>query len=249
MFPSDLEYFADTSYMTNSLLTLSEESPVKFQLKLDGLLPEEKNDAFDVGHRVHEQFLEGKNRSVVLPKGFRKAGDKWKEMQDNAPDRAIFLSQTNESMCLGMIRSLEESQAPEIMGIGTPSFEAEVPLIGEFMGVPMKGKADGITTEVDGNRTLFDLKTTRDSLSQFESKFKWGNYPRQAALYSHLSGVDEFYFVVVSKSFPYDVGVYRVTDATMRKGKNDLEKAVQNYKDNFVTKKFNKNGYTKFGTL
>lgn len=253
LFPDDEAYYADTSHMTNSMLGLLDESPTKLRLKLEGRLPEEQNDAFDIGHRVHEVFLEDKDRGVMLPKGFRKTGQKWKDMQEENGPRALYLSESNYKMTDRMIASLNEAVPDWLTQTFNPErYQAEVPLIGEVMGVPFKGKADAIVyNPVENRKILLDLKTTKDSLADFERHFKWGNYPRQAALYSWLSGVDDFYFVVVSKKFPHDVGIYYVSTETLRMGWKKLTDSVTKYKQLFEegsNDDYNEQ-FVKFGTL
>jgi hypothetical protein len=253
LFPDDETYYADTKYLTNSLLGVLDESPTKFKLKIEGRLPPEKNDAFDIGHRVHEVFLEDKDRGVLLPKGFRKVGQQWTDMQEEHGPKALYLSETNYKMTTNMISSLNESVPDWLTQTFNPEkYRAEVPIIGEVEGVKFKGKADALVyNPIEKENMLIDLKTTKDPLHTFERNFKWGNYPRQAALYSHLAGVDSFYFVVVSKQFPYDVGIYKLSEETRSLGWSKLIKSINKYKDIFVngtTKEYGRN-LVKFGTL
>ena len=104
----------------------------------------------------------------------------------------------------------------------------EVPVAGSIMGLPFRAKADILHK---GTR-IVDLKTTADI-----HKFKWNaysfGYDAQAAIYTHLFGLEEFTFLVVDKS-SYDVGVFTTTPEFIKSGKEKVAKAIEIYREYFI---------------
>lgn len=104
----------------------------------------------------------------------------------------------------------------------------EVPVAGEIMDLPFRAKADILHK---GTR-IVDLKTTADI-----HKFKWNaysfGYDAQAAIYTHLFGLEEFTFLVVDKS-SYDVGVFTTTPEFIKSGKEKVAKAIEIYREYFI---------------
>ena len=104
----------------------------------------------------------------------------------------------------------------------------EVPVAGSIMGLPFRAKADILHK---GTR-IVDLKTTADI-----HKFKWNaysfGYDAQAAIYTHLFGLEEFTFLVVDKS-SYDVGVFTTTPEFIKSGKEKVARAIEIYREYFI---------------
>ena len=104
----------------------------------------------------------------------------------------------------------------------------EVPVAGSIMGLPFRAKADILHK---GTR-IVDLKTTADI-----HKFKWNaysfGYDAQAAIYTHLFGLEDFTFLVVDKS-SYDVGVFTTTPEFIKSGKEKVAKAIEIYREYFI---------------
>ena len=99
----------------------------------------------------------------------------------------------------------------------------EVPIAGEVMGMPFRGKADVIK----GN-TLIDLKTSADLNTFRYSADKYG-YDLQAWLYLKLFNKDKFTFLVIDKAST-DIGIFDVSEEFLARGENKFRQAVDNYK-------------------
>lgn len=106
--------------------------------------------------------------------------------------------------------------------------EFEVPIAGEVMGMPFRGKADIITK--DG--WIIDLKTTTNI-----SKFKYSafnfSYDLQCYVYCNLFGVSykDFKFIAIDK----DTLVPKFCDVSeefYKSGENKCAKAIKEYKEN-----------------
>ena len=119
--------------------------------------------------------------------------------------------------------------------------EFEIPAIGDFMGLPFRGKADA-----KKGRTIIDLKTTAN-INDFEYSAKKYSYDLQAALYLDLFDADDFIFLVVDKR-TLDIGVYNITAKSIDKGLLKLQEATDAYK-NYIMSDYDLDQYTFYGEL
>jgi len=119
--------------------------------------------------------------------------------------------------------------------------EFEIPAIGDFMGLPFRGKADA-----KKGTTIIDLKTTAN-IHDFEHSAKKYSYDLQAALYLDLFDADDFIFLVVDKR-TLDVGVYTITAGFIDSGLKKLQEATDAYK-NYVMSDYDLQQYTFYGEL
>jgi len=78
-----------------------------------------------------------------------------------------------------------------------------------------------------------DLKTTRDPMHKFKRN-AFFNYAQQAYLYKTIFNVDRFFFLVVQKEFPYEVGIYEAGDAFLARGEQELEDSINLYERLFI---------------
>ena len=101
----------------------------------------------------------------------------------------------------------------------------EVPQIGNIMGLPFRCKADILHK---GQR-IVDLKTTAD-IHKFKYNAYTFGYDAQAAIYTHLFGLEEFTFLVVDKS-SYDVGIFTTGEDFIKSGKEKVAKAIDIYRE------------------
>ena len=104
----------------------------------------------------------------------------------------------------------------------------EVPVAGSIMGLPFRAKADILHK---GTR-IVDLKTTADIHKFKYNAYSFG-YDAQAAIYTHLFGLEEFTFLVVDKS-SYDVGVFTTTPEFIKSGKEKVARAIEIYREYFI---------------
>jgi len=107
--------------------------------------------------------------------------------------------------------------------------EFEVPVIGEVLGMPFRGKAD-----VLGKNRIVDLKTTTDIKAFKYSAMKYG-YSVQCYLYCELFGIDyeDFTFLALDKG-SLDVGIFHCSEEFYLDGKQKTEKAIEMYDTYFL---------------
>tara|TARA_R110000796_G_scaffold64465_2_gene149394 strand:+ start:1824 stop:2711 length:888 start_codon:yes stop_codon:yes gene_type:complete len=97
-----------------------------------------------------------------------------------------------------------------------------------FMKLPdgsiLKGRADSINLT---GRYGLDLKVMLDSSPMGFTKASANlRYDIQAHAYQELFDLDEFIFIVVSKTDPIEVGIYSLSSEFMQKAKRDFDEAV-----------------------
>ena len=107
--------------------------------------------------------------------------------------------------------------------------EFEVPVIGDVMGFPFRGKAD-----VLGKNRIVDLKTTTD-IKAFPYSAKKYSYDVQCFLYSQLFGIDykDFVFLALDKK-SLDIGIYYCSEEFYFDGEQKVEKALEVYDTYFL---------------
>ena len=126
----------------------------------------------------------------------------------------------------------------DIMGL---EFTPEVPGVMEYHTaqgniVKVKGKADALAWNGVDNY-LVDLKTTKDPMHKFKRN-AFFNYAQQAYLYKTIFNVDRFFFLVVQKEFPYEVGIYEAGDAFLARGEQELDDSINLYERLFINGEF-----------
>ena len=103
--------------------------------------------------------------------------------------------------------------------------------------VTMRGVAKGYDQEFDGLCIIdydtdfqsIDLKTTSKPLHKFKFDANELGYDIQASVTNSLNQ-KEFVFVVVQTVQPYDIGIFTCSDFFMKRGKEKVNKALDNYK-------------------
>ena len=234
MFESDDEYYADREYLTNSSLKMLNKSPTLFHMWLNKKGENFSSTALEVGKAFHAISLEDKEVFVGY-EGTRR-GKEYMAFCENNSDK-IVLSKKDADMIYRMNDKLRK--CPEACDLMYNGGKAEVPALGEWDGIKIKGKAD-LVVDVDFSPGfLVDVKTTGSDLSDFPRQAKYQmNYDQQAAVYCKLFGVKRFYFVVITKSFPYEVGIYECSPDFIARGTEKAQQAIDKYKQLFIQNEF-----------
>ena len=237
-FKSDEAYYADKEYLSNSMLKLLRQSPTKFHLMREGKWSYPSASYFDVGTALHALFLEGVDKTVLW-NGQRRGND-YKTFKAENADKLVLPKKDYDTVHYMHEKLRKLSEVEELMGL---KFEAEVPGImthftDNFSKIKLKGKADALCFDGESNY-LVDLKTTAKSLDDFKKSATWMLYNQQAYLYSEIFGVDDFYFLVVEKEFPYEVGIFKASDQFLHNGKWEFDKSIKLYEELFLHQNFN----------
>ncbi len=109
--------------------------------------------------------------------------------------------------------------------------EFEVPMIGEVLGYPFRGKAD-----ILGKDRIVDIKTTTD-LKNFGKSVDKYSYDTQVYIYCNLYGLSykQFKFVVCDKK-NLTFGLGHCSKEMYERGKLKVEYAIEVYKEYFEGK-------------
>jgi hypothetical protein len=149
--------------------------------------------------------------------------------------RIILTSNEFDDM-MGMLSSLAYNPTvKDLFSYG----QAEVAGIGTYNDLEIKGRADFIATQ-GGRRIGIDLKKTQDAGRE---KFQWTiqrrHYDLQAFWYTHLFGLDEFYFIAVEeKPFGpgrHGVGIYRASRTILDTGEAKAKRWTDKLKECLAT--------------
>lgn len=235
-FADDTFYFADKESLSNSMLGILDDSPEKFNLFMQGKWSYPSADYFDIGTAVHQMFLEDVDNRIKID-GTRRT-KAYKEAKEENPDKLV-LPTSDYDLTENMVSKLHKvPQLKEFMG-GFAEQRPEVAATATVTTskgntISVKGKADMLLSDGFGTPVLMDLKTSAKDLNQWKRNAWYGSYPRQAYLYSNLFEVEEFYFVVITKTFPYDVGIFKASEAFLKKGKEQFEKSITQYEKLFI---------------
>lgn len=178
--------------------------------------------AFDIGHAVHAKVL-GVGAGIVLyPEEHLTASG-------NPSTKAATVTWESEMRGMGLtIVSPDEAQRVDDMAeavLAHPSarpllevaVHREASVIADVDGVPCRARFDALSDETRNGVYGVDLKSTDDATPHGFTRAvsKWG-YAVQEAHYEDVyeasegRPVDEFWFLCVEKSAPYEVGVYQI---------------------------------------
>jgi hypothetical protein len=122
------------------------------------------------------------------------------------------------------------SKSRHILSIA-PNREMAITWTCEYTGMPCKAMVD-----FSGNLFAGDLKTFGKQLTKksIEREILDRQYHLQFAFYrdgliANGFDIEDFYAIFVQSKDDYDVGCFKINDATMDKGRNDYIKAIYNY--------------------
>lgn len=120
--------------------------------------------------------------------------------------------------------------------------EFEVPIAGDLMGLPFRGKADVITQ----SGGIIDLKTTTN-ISQFKWSAKNYCYDLQCYIYCNLFNVSykDFHFIAIDKDSLVPKFCY-VSEQFYYEGEKKCAQAIEEYNSNYGE---DLNEYLKYETL
>jgi len=252
---SEPSYYDDNSYITNSMLSLLNKSPMHLKEYLMG--KKQESDAFSLGEAVHRGILEpDKFKQIVVwserdfPKPDKtirtKENRDWFNKFKHANEGKLLLSEGAYQTACEMIDSIYNK--PDAY-LEFADSDYELMALRKINGVPCKSKGDVVCRSSD---YVKDLKTTKDSeIEAFKESCEKYGYYRQAAMYCHMFGKKKFKFIVVQKTRPYHVGVYEVSKEKLNQGWKEVKLLINLYKEYFTDDPFEDkaNNHVMTGTL
>lgn len=198
---------------------------------------------FDVGHAIHTKVL-GVGAGIITypeehltPSGnpsTKKETVLWEDEQRKAgftivsPGDALKVEAMAEAV-------LAHDTARPLFEVAT---HREVSVFADIDGVPVRARFDALSDETRNGVYGIDLKSTDDATPHgfTRSVAKWGYDVQEAhykATYQAAQGrpIDQFFFVAVEKSGPYEVAVLQIEPFWVDMGFKKAEIARHIYKD------------------
>jgi hypothetical protein len=228
-FADDQEYYADNSYVTNSMLSKLSKGPEHLQHYLNGGV--EESSALNFGKAFHLYILEKDkfDSEVAVFNGKTRRGKEWDAFNE-ANVGKIIISSKEDFKIREMGESLFSKGAIKEL-LNHKGNTCEQVAIGKIHDTFCKGKADIVNK---GRGWVIDLKTTQSvNPKDFRrSCYKYG-YHRQAYFYKELFNAETFVFICVEKEPPYAVGLYYTSDEFIEQGQDEVLHLLEQYNDYF----------------
>ena len=240
-------YYADNEYVTNSMLSKLNKSPLELYAYMQGEL-DSSTQALNFGKAFHMAVLEPEKMNMVAVfDGKRKVGKAWDVFQAENDGKLILTQDEMHTLESMYARINSNPMACEAMMLDLDHTQTEVVNIWNANNLWCKGKADIVSFD---KGVMVDLKTTSNaSPREFErSVYKYG-YHRQAAYYLDGFGLHTFTIVAIEKKFPYNMGVYTLSPETVQKGREEIDELMKEYHARFIAEQFNPDEYCYWETI
>lgn len=154
-----------------------------------------------------------------MPRSTKKYKDWLQEAQKPGLEQ---VTQDEVQQAIDMINRLDESGVRELYLTGQYQAEFNQEVETEWNGnVMCKGFLDCL-----GEGYISDSKTTMNAIG-FRYDVRKYHYDIQAYLYTHVYGLDEFYWVVQEKIYPYLPAVYKASEETLHSGRQKWNKGIE----------------------
>lgn len=193
--------------------------------------------AFDVGHAVHAKVL-GVGAGTVeypvehlTPSGnvsTKAATGAWETEQRAAGLTPVSPSEAAAVDAMAEALLAHESAAPLL----EVAIHREVSVFADIDGVPCRARFDALSDETRRGVLAVDVKSAADATvggfmrdaDKYGYDVQEGQY-RDVYAASEGHGIDEFWFIVLEKSGPYEVGVRALTEEWVRMGRKKAARA------------------------
>jgi hypothetical protein len=197
------------------------ESMSHLKASKDGERVMKITDGMTLGSGLHAAFLEPNiaKDKIVEWTGSARRGKVWEAFKaDHKSD--IVLTPGMYSKLNGMLDSLRAH--PEIKLWQDKIESVEVSGIAEIGGLLMKGRADGLPSDA-----IFDLKKTINTAEwAIHNTIKNYRYDIQGAVYCEIFNRSRFVLAFIEESPPYDVVVYELSPAYLRRGRKAAHEII-----------------------
>jgi len=226
------EYHAEKDHLSSSNYKMLLKDIERFyKEKIKGLRESVQKNAFDEGSLAHGLILEPHlvDEEFAMFEGFQKRGKAFEAFKKDNQGKTIL----SKSQWKKVERWVENYKKLPVAVELTDKCEKEVSLFGHYMGIKSKVRADGINPE---EGYILDLKTSGydTDIDTFKSVIMDFGYDISAALYTEMFEAYykkpfDFYFVVLGKK-DNACNVYKLSEESKQRGKEQLFKAVRTYK-------------------
>jgi len=222
-------------YLSYSSIKYALQDVALFELYMQGKLRKESEaltfgSAYDCllfePHKFDNLFHVFDDTEITNELGGRnpratKAYKEWKKDQEELAKEKTLIGAEDYQQCIDMITRLSDSRVMDIYleGDYQVEFLQELALGGQEV-IPFRGFLDCL-----GEGYIADSKSTRSVKGFRRDVFSFG-YDIQAFLYTHAFGIQDFYWVVQEKAYPYLPAVYKASEETLDSGRRKVAKAL-----------------------
>ncbi len=224
---SSEEYHAHKA-IGSTTLKLANESMAKFKAQVDGKIPKQETDYFNLGKAAHSAILEMDFKNYVCGPDVAKNTKIWKDFEAANPGK-ICLKEAQYNLVRGMYGAFNQHDlAPKIIHSGS----AEASFFVNISGVEYKARPDYLVKEGERETEgyyIVDYKTTEDlEISAIQRAIGNYGYDLSAAHYINVVSaalekpITEYYWIFQAKEPPFELGVFRFDD----EGKDRARKCV-----------------------
>lgn len=226
--------YASMPGLNQSKLGALKSCPAKFKHLLDN--PSESTPAQDQGQVFHSLLLEPESfndRYFCLPELDRrtvKGKELYAELLALHPNK-VAVKADDFNLAHSMAAAVRNNVHANHILDGSDT-ELTLDWSDDVTGVLCKARVDAYNAKLG---IVIDIKTTIDASPYGFPKRLWQyGYHRQAAWYLEAlqrngQAAEHFVFIAVEKTAPYLVGIYRLTDETLRLSKAENEKLLRLY--------------------
>lgn len=154
----------------------------------------------------------------------------WLGAMHQKHDGKMLIQHEDMTNLMNMSAKLEKIEEYRILMNGAVP---EVSVMNTLEGVKCKCKIDALRKDL---RIGVDLKSTKDIPTPENIPYiikKYG-YDMQGAFYSDVAELEQFILVFIQKSYPYTIGVYEMSEETLKIGREKYRRALKMYKNHFI---------------
>lgn len=226
------------------------KSPKWFEYKMRN--PDPETQALRDGRLVHAEILEPlKYKCFEFVDTSTKNTTKWKDAVNRYGKANTYTLKEKYMNSRISTAFLQNDRCVSFLS----GAEVEVPALEMFGQLPIRGKADIYKP----GSYVADVKTTGDGVKDRELKdgstkndFAWTvekyDYDLQAALYTQLFNVPDFWWLVIDKTTT-DIGIFKASQQTLEQGALKLQAALQLYEAFFIDELVDLSQYYKEGEI
>lgn len=235
-FAVDLQNKTGKSYLSYSSIKIAMEDMVSFEAYCRGTYYKD-SDALTFGsaydcllfepEKFDSRFAVMDDSKIIAEIGggnprITKAYKEWKSnFKETLGDKRL-LSVDDNKMAIDMITRLMSTNAYDIY-LADADYQVEA--TGFIGDVPAHGFLDAKGTASFGDY-IVDVKTTRSVKGFRRDVFSFG-YDLQAYIYTQLTGISNYVWIVQQTSYPFTIGLYVCSERTLESGKRKFDTGVE----------------------
>jgi hypothetical protein len=234
-FAVDLQNKTGKSYLSYSSIKIALEDMVSFEAYCRGTYYKD-SDALTFGsaydcllfepEKFDERFAVMNDSKIIAEIGggnprITKAYKEWKKEFSETLGKKRILSMEENQRAVDMITRLMRTNAYDLY-LADAQYQVEA--TGFIGDIPVHGFLDAKGSAAFGDYVV-DVKSTRSVKGFRRDVFTFG-YDLQAYIYTQLTGVSNYVWIVQQSSYPYTIGLYVCSERTLESGKRKFDTGV-----------------------